>query len=66
VSWVPFLVRERPEIVVALDWTDHDADDHTTCMLSLVTAHGRTTPMVWKTMREVASAPGASSRSRAR
>lgn len=50
VSWVPFLVRERPEIVVALDWTDHDADDHTTCMLSLVTAHGRTTPMVWKTI----------------
>ena len=51
-SWVPFLVRDRDEIVVALDWTDHDADDQTTCMLSLVTGHGRSTPMVWKTVKK--------------
>jgi hypothetical protein len=51
-SWAPFLVRERQEVVVALDWTDHDADDQTTCMLSLVTDHGRTTPMIWKTVRK--------------
>lgn len=51
-AWIPFLVRERTEIVAALDWTDHDADDQTTCMLSLVTDHGRTTPMVWKTVRK--------------
>lgn len=43
-SWAPFLVRERQEVVVALDWTDHDADDQTTCVLSLVTDHGRTRP----------------------
>jgi hypothetical protein len=26
-SWVPFVIGGRPEIVVALDWTDFDADD---------------------------------------
>lgn len=50
--WIPFLVRDRTEIVAALDWTDHDADDQTTCMLSLVTGHGRTTPMAWKTIKK--------------
>ena len=50
-AWIPFLVRERTEIVAALDWTDHDADDQTTCVLSLVTDHGRTTPLVLKTVR---------------
>ena len=53
-AWIPFLVRDRDAIVVALDWTDHDADDQTTCMLSLITAHGRATPMAWKTVRKSA------------
>ena len=26
-SWVPFIVAERTEVVLALDWTDYDADD---------------------------------------
>lgn len=47
--WVPFLVRSRPEIVVALDWTDFEHDDHTTIVLSLVTTHGRATPLMWST-----------------
>ncbi len=47
--WVPFLVREQSEIVVALDWTDFAADDHTTIVLSLVTSHGRATPLLWST-----------------
>src|SRR5271166_3721157 len=36
--------------VVALDWTDFDADDQATIMLSLVTDHGRATPLVWLTV----------------
>lgn len=32
-----------------LDWTDFDADDHTTLALSIVTNHGRATPLVWRT-----------------
>lgn len=49
-AWVPYLVGERREIVVALDWTDFDADDQTTLALHLVTSHGRATPLMWKTV----------------
>ena len=48
-SWVPFVVAERTEIVAALDWTDYDADDHSTLVLSMITSHGRATPLLWKT-----------------
>jgi hypothetical protein len=48
--WVPFIVGNRPEIAVALDWTDFDADGQTTLMLSLLTRHGRATPLYWLTV----------------
>jgi hypothetical protein len=48
--WVPFVLGERKEIVVALDWTEHDHDDQTTIALNLITSHGRATPLVWKTV----------------
>jgi hypothetical protein len=49
-SWVPFVIGDRTEIVVALDWTEHDHDDHSTIALNLVTSHGRATPLMWKTV----------------
>lgn len=49
-SWVPYVVGSRPEIVVALDWTDYDQDDQSTIALHLVTKHGRATPLMWKTV----------------
>jgi hypothetical protein len=51
-SWVPFVLAERLDIVVALDWTDFDKDDQSTLVLSLVTSHGRGTPLLWKTVRK--------------
>src|SRR6202045_3634776 len=48
--WIAHTVGPRPKIVVALDWTDFDADDQATIMLSLVTNHGRSTPLVWLTV----------------
>jgi hypothetical protein len=48
--WVPYIVGNRDSIVVALDWTDFDADKHATIMLSLITDHGRATPLVWLTV----------------
>jgi hypothetical protein len=48
--WVPFVLGGRREIVVTLDWTEHDHDDHTTIALNLVTSHGRATPLIWKTV----------------
>ena len=50
--WVPYILAKRVEAVVALDWTDFDADDQTTLSLSLITSHGRATPLVWKTIRK--------------
>ena len=48
--WVPYIVGARRSIVVALDWTDFDADKQATIMLSLSTDHGRATPLVWLTV----------------
>ena len=42
--WVAHAVGPRPKIVVAMDWTDFDADNQATLMLSLVSRHGRSTP----------------------
>jgi len=44
-SWAPFVIGSRPEIVVALDWTEFDADNQSTIALHLVTKHGRATPL---------------------
>jgi len=49
-TWVPFVIGSRPEIVVALDWTDYDQDDQSTIALHHVTKHGRATPLMWKTV----------------
>jgi hypothetical protein len=48
--WVSFVIAERSEIVVALDWTDFDDDDQTTLVLNVITNHGRATPLLWKTV----------------
>ncbi|MEO5375822.1 MAG: hypothetical protein H7840_16430 [Alphaproteobacteria bacterium] len=41
------VAMDTPPIVVAMDWTDFDADDQATLVLSLVTNHGRATPLLW-------------------
>ena len=48
--WVAEMVGQRRSIVVAMDWTDFDADDQTTLALNLVTNHGRATPVLWLTV----------------
>src|SRR6202047_3204909 len=48
--WVPYVVGQRPHIIVAMDWTDFDADNQATIMLSLSSKHGRSTPLVWLTV----------------
>jgi hypothetical protein len=50
--WVPFVLGQRTQAVVSMDWTDFEADDHTTLMVSLVTNHGRSTPLVWMTVQK--------------
>jgi hypothetical protein len=48
--WVAEVVGRREDVLIAMDWTDFDADDQTTLMLSLVTGHGRATPLLWLTV----------------
>lgn len=48
--WAPYVVGGRASIAVAMDWTDFDADGQATIMLSLLTGHGRATPLVWLTV----------------
>ncbi len=48
-DWVPYVVAERKEIVVSMDWTEFDQDDHCTLVISLQTSHSRNTPLLWQT-----------------
>lgn len=48
--WVPFVIGARKEVKITLDWTDFDADNHSTLYLHLATSHGRATPLLWKTI----------------
>ena len=48
--WVRYVVGPRTSINVAMDWTEFDADGQATLMLSLLTAHGRATPLLWLTV----------------
>ena len=48
--WTPYIVGARTEVVVALDWTSFATDGQDTLALSMVTSHGRATPLLWKTV----------------
>ena len=50
--WVREVVGERREIVVAMDWTDFDADNQSPLALHLITRHGRATPLIWRTVNK--------------
>lgn len=50
--WVSHCLGARTEITVAMDWTDFDADDQSTLMISMLTEHGRATPLIWLTVRK--------------
>jgi len=47
---VPYVIGARKEIVVVMDWTDFYLDNQATLQISLVTSHGRATPLIWKTV----------------
>jgi hypothetical protein len=49
---VPYIIGTRKEIVVSMDWTDFDYDKQATLQISLVTSHGRSTPLLWKTVNK--------------
>ena len=52
-SWASYVIGARSEIVVSLDWTEFDADEHSSIVLSMQTSHGRNTPLLWKTHKKL-------------
>ena len=51
-QWASFVLGNRKEALIALDWTEYEPDDHTTLAAYLVTDHGRATPLAWKTVKK--------------
>jgi len=49
-DYLRFVLGSRSKVVVALDWTDYADGTQHRIALSLVTRHGRSTPLVWKTV----------------
>jgi len=50
--YVRWIVGVRKSIVVSLDWTSFSNDNQSCIMVNLVTTHGRSTPLVWKTVKD--------------
>lgn len=48
--YVRALVGARREIVAVIDWSDYANSGHSKIAISLVTRHGRATPLVWLTV----------------
>jgi len=53
-QWVPYVLGRREEVVVNMDWTEFDRDDHSMLVLSVQTHHGRSTPLLWTTVTKSA------------
>lgn len=45
--WIAEAIGASRDLVVAMDWTEFDADDQSTLALNLVTRHGRAQPLLW-------------------
>jgi hypothetical protein len=45
--WIDDAIGASRDLVVAMDWTEFDADDQSTLVSSLVTRHGRAQPLLW-------------------
>lgn len=48
-EWIAYVLGERGEARIALDWTHFDRDGQATLAAYLLTQHGRATPLCWKT-----------------
>ena len=45
--WIKETIGANRDLIVAMDWTEFDADDQSTLALNLVTNHGRAQPLLW-------------------
>ena len=49
---MPYALAGREQCLVALDWTEFDADDQCAILASPITAQGRSLPLVWRSLRQ--------------
>ena len=50
--WAPYMVGSRPEVLVVVAGLDELCSGwHETLVLSMLTSHGRATPLMWKTVQ---------------
>ena len=61
-GWAKFVLGPRTDVLLAMDWTDFEFDDHTTLCVYVVTSHGRATPLAWKTVKKSSLGDGARTR----
>jgi hypothetical protein len=47
---IPVIIAERPRAVIAVDWTEFASDAQSTIVASLISDHGRATPLLWLTV----------------
>lgn len=50
--WVEHVIGDHSSVVLVVDWTDFEPDDHTTLCVYLLTTHGRALPLVWRTVEK--------------
>lgn len=48
--WVSFVIGEKKELTVALDWTSFFDDEQSMLSLNIVTPKGLATPLLWKSV----------------
>lgn len=49
-QWVPYIVGEQKNLMVALDWTCFADDEQWTLCLNILTSKGCSTPLLWQTV----------------
>lgn len=57
--WIRFVLGDRKDVVIALDWTEYAKDGHSVIAANVITMHGRATPLCWKTVRTAEIKDGA-------
>ena len=57
--WSKFVIGQRKEIRLIVDWTEFEPDDQTTLYACVVTTHGRATPLAWQTYQKSKLTDGA-------
>lgn len=50
VPWIRFVAGSKPSKIVALDWTEFNADGQMTLAAHMITEHGRSTALAWRTI----------------